>query len=72
MTPDGSTILHAYIIPHPSSIPCSTMPPRLNANNVVDEYHSTNIRHHPAAAQKMMPQEVERCRTRRHRRETQI
>ncbi|KAK1696593.1 hypothetical protein QYE76_013290 [Lolium multiflorum] len=56
-TSDGSTILHAYIIPHPSSIPRSTMPPRLSAIDVVDEYHSTNIRQHPAAAPKTMPQE---------------
>jgi hypothetical protein len=50
------------------------MPPRLNANNVVDEYHSTHIRHHPAAAPKLMPQEVERRMARRHRsiREIQI
>jgi hypothetical protein len=39
MTPDVSTILHAYITPHPSSIPCSTMPSRLSANNVIDELH---------------------------------
>ncbi|KAK1660912.1 hypothetical protein QYE76_049071 [Lolium multiflorum] len=57
MTPDGSAILHAYINPHLSSIPCSTMPPSLSANNVVDEYHSTDIRQHPAAAPKTMPQE---------------
>jgi hypothetical protein len=67
MTPDGPAILHAYIIPHLSSIPCSTMPPSLSANNVVDEYHSTDIRQHPAAAPKTMPQEVERRRARRHR-----
>jgi hypothetical protein len=74
MTPDGSTILHAYIIPHLSSMPCSTMPLSLNANDVVDEYHSTDIRQHPAAAPKTMSQEVERRRTRCHRliRESQI
>jgi hypothetical protein len=44
MTPDGSINLHGYIIPHPSSILCNIMPPRLSANNMVDEYHSTNIR----------------------------
>jgi hypothetical protein len=49
MTPNGSTILHAYIIQDLSSIHCTTMPLRLSANNVVDEYHSTDIRQHPAA-----------------------
>ncbi|KAK1645921.1 hypothetical protein QYE76_063726 [Lolium multiflorum] len=42
-TPDDSTILHAYNIPHPSPMPRSTMQPRFSAIDVVDEYHSTNI-----------------------------
>ncbi|KAK1684058.1 hypothetical protein QYE76_044906 [Lolium multiflorum] len=35
MAPNGSTDLHAYIILHPSSILCSTMPPRISANNMI-------------------------------------
>ena len=41
MTPDSSTILHVSCSLHPSSIPCSSTPPRIINVNVVDEHHST-------------------------------
>ncbi|KAK1679221.1 hypothetical protein QYE76_040069 [Lolium multiflorum] len=55
MMPDGSTIPHAYIIPHLSLIPCNTMPLRLSANNVVDEYHSTTSANIQQLLQKRCP-----------------
>ncbi|KAK1620100.1 hypothetical protein QYE76_025617 [Lolium multiflorum] len=41
MTPDNSIIMHVSCSPRPSSIPCSSTPPRIINVNMVDEHHST-------------------------------
>jgi hypothetical protein len=68
MAPDNASPLHEPITLRPSSRPRFSMPLRLVVLDAVDAQHSTTSCHHLTTAPKMIPQEVERRKKKRHHR----